>query len=667
MSTTQTIHYGGSASSSSRGGDKDFNMDEFIFDEPEVTLNEDVSNVVIIDGLPIIEQAKEEALKSKVLQIVEKKGEAKVLNFYIPYDSNGKSKGMAFVEVESAEQAKKVIAGVEGFQFSKFTLHGISAADVDKYSKFDENTYLQQQKQQHSKQYKERDNLVSWLKDEKARSQYALSYEDMVDICWNDPLHLKEIVYSKEKWSDGDIDFSPLGSYLVTYHEQGAALWGGPQFTLQDSLSHKKVTSVQFSPKESFAVTVSELPGRASLWDLRAQRKGLSIQLKGNLRGPVFKWSADEKYFARLGEDCIHIFDSSTMELLGGKPYLVPGVRDFAFNPEGKSFLIYSAVNESNGEGTVSLVDVGRIVKDLKSKPYYNVTDIKLRWQQAGDYIAIAVSRESTVSTEKVTTTTFDIMRVNQKNFPIESVTDFNDCVDDFEFEPVGDTLAIIHGPGNVKKSFSLYTFKGATNKLIKKAENKTINRMFWSPRGHDLVLANTKLVSVTLEFWNADEGELIGTGEHFAMTDACWDPSGRYFASYVSAERRSNDNGFIIWTFLGKIMHQAHVDKLHSFKWRPRIPSLLTNAMEKEVKKRLPQKKVEIETKQLEAARAMRDEKLRKRKKAWDEFEEVMARLKIQYEKMKPELIALKGYDPDEYNMEEVEEVIETTEEVVE
>ncbi|EFC37131.1 predicted protein [Naegleria gruberi] len=642
--------------------------EEFVFDEPEVTFNDDISNVVVIDGLPIIDQAKEEALKSKVVQIIEKKAEAKIVNFYIPYQA-GKSKGMAIVELSTAEQAKKVLDGIEGFKFASFTLHSISAAEVDKYQKFDETTYQQQHKQQ-SKQYKERDNLVSWLKDPNARSQYAIRYDETVDICWNDPLHVKEIIYSKERWSDDKIDFSPLGSYIVTYHEKGVALWGGPEFKDQDTLSHRNVISVQFSPNESFVVTVSESPARAVLWDLRAQRKAMSLPLKDRsaLKGHVFKWSADEKYFAKMGVDCIHIFDSSTMELLHQKTYSVPGVRDFAFNPVGKSFMIYSAINDTNGEGLVTLVDINsRSIKELKSKPYYNSTDIKLNWQLSGDYIAIATSRESTIQMEKVITTAFDVMKVNQKNFPIEGIADFNDCVDEFEFEPIGDTLAIIHGPGNVKKSFSLYSFKNAVHKLIKKCEGKTINRMLWSPRGHDLVLMNTKLVSVTLEFWNAEEGELVGTGEHFSMTDACWDPSGRYFSTFVSAERRSNDNGFIIWTFLGKVMHKANVERLLEFKWRPRIKSLLTANMEKEVKKRLPNKKVEIEQKLLQEAKALREAKLKKRKSAWDEFEQVLARLKSQYEKMKPELIALKGYDPDEFNQEEVDEVIETIEEIVE
>ena len=642
---------------------------QFKFDEEPVVLDEDLSTVVIIDGLPTIEQSKEEALRTKVEQIVEKKGEGKVVNFYIPYDSaTGKSKGLAFVELENKEQADRVLNGLEGFQFAKFILHTVSANEVEKYESFDESAYLQQHQSQ-VKPYKERDNLVSWLQDPTARSQYAIRYEDTVDICWNDPLHLKQIVHSEEGWSEGGIEFSPLGSYVVAYKEKGIALYGGEKFQLQETLTHKNVISAQFSPKETFVVTVSDMPPRAVVWDLRAQRKGFSLTLKDRnaTRGQIFKWSADEKYFAKMGEGCVYIFDSSTFELLNGKPLELPGIRDFAFNPTGKSLMIYSTLNEETGEGNVVVVDIGKTVKELRAKPYYNATDIKLKWQTSGDYIAIAVSREATIQTEKVISTTIDVVRVNQKNFPIETITDFNDVIDEFEFSPVGDTLALIHGPGNVKKSLSLYSFKNATHKLIKKVENKTFNKMMWSPRGHDLVLLNTKLVSVTLEFWNADDGELVGTGEHFSMSDGCWDPSGRYFATYVSAERRQNDNGFIIWTFLGKIMHQAHVDRLTEFKWRPRIPSLLTANLEKEVKKRLPQKKIEIEQKHQEASRAMREEKLKKRRKAWEEYEQVLARLKAEYEKHKPELIAIKGYDPDELTVDDSEEVLEVTEEVVE
>ncbi|KAL9658596.1 hypothetical protein ABK040_006133 [Willaertia magna] len=634
---------------------KNFNPnEEFTFDEPEVTLDEDYSNIIVIDGLPIIDPSKEESLKSKVSQIIEKKANGTVINFVVPYNEKNISKGFAFVELEDGEQAKNALSIIKDFPFAKFTLNTIAIEEIDKYEKFDETSFKAQQP---SKTYKERDNLVSWLKDPQARSQYAIRFDNTVEVCWNDPLNDSDIVHSREKWSDGKIEWSPHGSYLVTYHDKGVALWGGEEFKIQDTLTHKKVHSVQFSPNESYAVTVSENPPKAILWDLRAQRMAMSFPFKekNDTKGQIFKWSANEKYFARIGEDHILIFETETMSLVGGKPFIVTGVKDFSFAPKGRSLLAYYTASTP---ASVIIIDVGAKCKEVRSRNYFNIVDAKLKWQEHGDYLVIAVSREQTVQNEKIVTSTFDVVRVNEKGSPIESISGFDDVIEDFDFEPRGDTLAVIHGPGNIKKTLSFFSFKGNTHKALKKFENKSITKIFWSPRGNDLVVANTKLVTVPLEFYNVDsDAQIVGYGEHFSMTDACWDPSGRYFTTYVSSERRANDNGYIIWTFLGRILHQVNVDKLYEFKWRNRIPSLLTANLEKEVKKRLPQKKVEIEQKQKERQQKLKEEKLREKKKLWDDFQNVLTRLREEYERMKPELVKLRGYDDDE---EEIIEVIE-------
>jgi uncharacterized protein with WD repeat len=46
---------------------------------------------------------------------------------------------------------------------------------------------------------------------------------------------------------------------------------------------------------------------------------------------PMFKWSHDDKYVARMGEDKIQIYELPTMKLLDKKSFSVPGVRDFAY------------------------------------------------------------------------------------------------------------------------------------------------------------------------------------------------------------------------------------------------------------------------------------------------------------------------------------------------
>ena len=88
----------------------------------------------------------------------------------------------------------------------------------------------------------------------------------------------------------------------------------------------------------------------------------------------------------------------------------------------------------------------------------------------------------------------------------------------------------------------------------------RTSNTIRWSPRGRHVVLGTVGSTSKSeLEFWgldfNVDEArreganqekewgsgiQLLGTADHYALTDAEWDPSGRYLATSASAWRHT-------------------------------------------------------------------------------------------------------------------------------
>lgn len=86
----------------------------------------------------------------------------------------------------------------------------------------------------------------------------------------------------------------------------------------------------------------------------------------------------------------------------------------------------------------------------------------------------------------------------------------------------------------------------------------RTSNTIRWSPRGRHVVLATVgSSTKSELEFWDLDlnsqddatrkaEGDwgsgiqLLGTADHYAVTDAEWDPSGRYLATSASAWRHT-------------------------------------------------------------------------------------------------------------------------------
>ena len=92
--------------------------------------------------------------------------------------------------------------------------------------------------------------------------------------------------------------------------------------------------------------------------------------------------------------------------------------------------------------------------------------------------------------------------------------------------------------------------------KLLCTLSQRTSNTVRWSPRGRHVVLATVGATSKSEPgFWDldftVDEArrentpwgagiQLLGTADHYAVTDVEWDPSGRYLAASASAWRHT-------------------------------------------------------------------------------------------------------------------------------
>jgi translation initiation factor 3 subunit B len=86
--------------------------------------------------------------------------------------------------------------------------------------------------------------------------------------------------------------------------------------------------------------------------------------------------------------------------------------------------------------------------------------------------------------------------------------------------------------------------------KHIRTIDKKNSNAIYWSPKGRFVVVGTVhSQQSFELDFWDLDfEGEkdekdkdltanlqLMNTAEHYGITDAEWDPTGRYVATVAS------------------------------------------------------------------------------------------------------------------------------------
>jgi translation initiation factor 3 subunit B len=177
-------------------------------------------------------------------------------------------------------------------------------------------------------------------------------------------------------------------------------------------------------------------------------------------------------------------------------------------------------------------------------------------WQNAGDFLCVRVERykRSNIVKEDDKDVTrysglyynFEFFRIREKEIPVDSI-EIKDTCYSFAWEPYGQKFAIIYGDSVSRTNASFYRITNATPnaagklELMKEFKNRSFLQVAWSPQGSYCALAATasKQQSVTphVEFFDAsgNEVQFFTKIEHEHMTDFEWDPTGRYFVTYVS------------------------------------------------------------------------------------------------------------------------------------
>jgi translation initiation factor 3 subunit B len=444
-------------------------------------------------------------------------------------------------------------------------------------------------------------------------------------------IYWAESIVDRQHWTESFNQWTPLGTFLVSMHQQGVQLWGGPSWNRQKRFAHPFVNLVDFSPNEKYLTTWSNRPiaigeeGHPALsvdddgknyviWDIetgKPLRSFANIDLPSNSNDeagqpikrkiiwPAFKWSADDKYVARLTQGAsISVYELPRMGLLDKTSIKIEGVMDFEWAPatphrEGiktyEQLFCYWTPEIGSNPAKVGLMSIPskEVVRTLN---LFSVTDAKLHWQSDASYLCVKVDRHS--KSKKSLATSLEIFRVKEKGVPVEVVDSIKDTVVNFAWEPKGDRFVIITTAEVVaatavppKTSVAFYCpekVKGAgvgNFKHIRTYDKRNSNAIYWSPKGRFVIVATVhSQQSFDMDFFDMDfEGEkpesdkdltanlqLMNTADHYGVTDIDWDPTGRFVATSASAWKHTVSTPF----FLGRCLRLWNC-KLTLSRWR--------------------------------------------------------------------------------------------------
>jgi len=681
-------------------------------------LRETFDTAVVLTNLPKAPAAKAEKLTKVVSRLVSKIGPLAITENFaglqIPTDpTTGDTLGFAFIEYVSAVDAAQAVKSLADYAFDKnhklTAILYIQALDLEQ---IEEGEFTEPE----PAPFKEKADTSSWLQDPSQRDQFVVRHAKETVVNWSDGRHPPIVDYdgAREKeagvaWCDYYVQWSPHGNYLVTMiPSKGIILWGGKNYEKIARYPCPGVDVVLFSPCERFILTNNndaQDPEGIKIFSVQTGKllrtfpifpkdfipENLSPAEKQHIRPPPFQWSHDDKYLARMGKDLISIYDTETMKLLDKRSLILKGIQEFQFSPKANIIACW-APESANSPAHVDVIDLPSR-KKLRQKNLFNVTKCSMVWQNDGTYLAVKVTRHT--KSKKTFYNNLELFRLEDAGVPVEMI-DIKDAVMALAWEPNGDKFAMIHAenPSSTKVNVSFYSMTKKTTteakgkkkaqttltkevNLVETLEGKQCNSLFWSPAGRHIIMAGLgDSASGTIEFYDLETKALV-VKEHYRANQVVWDPSGRTLATVVSQPIKgghfkfSMDNGYILWTFQGKQLHQQSYETFYQLIWRPR-ETLLTKAERANVVKNLKKYEREFDKADKELAFKRQLDATKAKRSLRSTFRQRVARLKDFRRQQKAERMDLTdGYDSDDeanYVTKEVsiETILSTKEEVV-
>lgn len=315
-----------------------------------------------------------------------------------------------FIEYDNSGAAVEAVKTMDNYKFDKaHTLLVNLFTDFDKYENIPENWVTPQ-----PQPYKDPGNLWYYLLEPDAFDQYLIlklgiqkggMAANDISVMLNSSPEPQELL-SRAQGTETIAKWSPLGTYLATFHGKGVAIWGGKEFEKINRYAHPHAELIDFSPNERYLVTFAPKAERMYdnsevliIWEIRTGAKKRTFSEIYKSPWPVLKWSQDDKYFAKMGQDAISVYETPSFRLQENKSLKISGVRDFSWSPTD-NILAYWVAEDKDVPARVTLLELPSR-NEIRAKNLFNVAECRMHWQKSGDFLCVKVDRYSKVKKEK--------------------------------------------------------------------------------------------------------------------------------------------------------------------------------------------------------------------------------------------------------------------------
>ncbi|KAK0074591.1 hypothetical protein PV326_012322, partial [Microctonus aethiopoides] len=295
-----------------------------------------VESVIVVDGAPQVEPERFEKFNTLISKVFGKFGT--IVNRYHPKNENGITKGYLFIEYNSPLNAAAAVKATNNYKIDKQHTFKVNLfTDFKKYGDIPKDW-----EPPTPQPFKAANDLHYYLLEPDSYDQFCVLYGNCASTSvqiWQNSAPDPVLMEERPRWTETYVKWSPLGTYLATFHKPGVALWGGPKFEKHARFSQTGVECIDFSPCERYAVTYTpRMDGspdqkRLAIWDILTGQEKRSFYPDCSSMWPIFRWSHDDKYLACMGEDILSVYETPSFGLLDKRSIKTPGIRDFSWSP----------------------------------------------------------------------------------------------------------------------------------------------------------------------------------------------------------------------------------------------------------------------------------------------------------------------------------------------
>ncbi|CCW69679.1 unnamed protein product [Phytomonas sp. Hart1] len=650
-----------------------------------MSTKENFARHIILNGLPnnITPDKREKFQNAFSKKITDVLGHSR-FNLHVVMDAEaGLAKG-AFLSFATETDAETALAKLNMYHFTKTSIITTYRWSALENAKMGEEEYVPPPAME--EEGAEEDFLHNMAMDEQGRPQFIVKGGLAMDCEWywfdwerKEPVLYRRPNVRKEdplgKWSEMDRRdkslraglvssvlpvarplpvWSTYGTMMISQQMKGLRIWGGRSMHLLFEVM-EGVEAFMVSSSERYIVTKTDK--EVSVWNMRTAKK---IRTLGNLDlhsddlWPIVRFSADDTLVAvcKVGYNPnemvpptagrLSLYIARNMRLIQGSTsqerlqytFSIPGLYKAEWNPNVKTQIAYVvALGPKEGWKLVIAnmhVDEENNIateEQLIQRHFLQATSLDMLWNPAGVHLSIKATLKNT--------TEYFLFHIGSRSVAaMQLLIKPGFSAGRFAWQQKGDYFATIlnkvqdtnaSGGAQLLSDHGLlqiHTIKNNKLKLLLDLST-SMTHLFWSPKGSSLVAVNfdksiLHFLSITDEGGVEEHNKLSGV----SATDCQWDPTGRFFATWVSSLRNTTmAPQYRIFNYNGTELFRKDSKPFSHFSWRPLPPSLLAEAEVRTVKGSLRKLLADYEATAKEKLAAEEQKVARKKKDVEDTY----------------------------------------------